>query len=152
MQVALAGEALTRQLGEIQASGQQKAFENAQQQFERDRAARESAERLGLSAGESLSAQSAQLAQLGDLARKGDVQSSRDVRKDRERSTGKRTSRLRFSIRRFCRQRDYPRESLTFLSSILRGVLFQPSETVKFQNYNPILRGFGYRHSGSRFI
>ena len=36
---ALAGEDLQRRLGEIQATGQQRAFENAQQQFERDRAA-----------------------------------------------------------------------------------------------------------------
>ena len=46
VQQALAGEDLQRRLSEIQATGQQKAFENAQQQFERDRAARESAERL----------------------------------------------------------------------------------------------------------
>ena len=44
-----------RQLGEIQATGQQKAFEQAAQQFERDRTAQLAAERQGLSAAESLS-------------------------------------------------------------------------------------------------
>ena len=50
---ALAGEGLQRQLGEIQAVGQQKAFEQAQQQFGADREARLAAERQGLSAAES---------------------------------------------------------------------------------------------------
>ena len=61
VQQALAGEGLQRQLGEIQAVGQQKVFEQAQQQFERDREAQLAAERQGLSAAESLSGQSAQL-------------------------------------------------------------------------------------------
>ena len=144
VQDALAGEALTRQLGEIQASGQQQAFENAQQQFERDRAARESAERLGLSAGESLSAQSAQLAQLGDLARKGDVQAAEMLEKIGKDQQAREQARLDLAYEDFVRQRDYPRESLTFLSSILRGVPVQPStETVKFQNYNPIQEALG---------
>ena len=37
VQQALAGEDLQRRLGEIQAVGQQQAFEQAQQQFERDK-------------------------------------------------------------------------------------------------------------------
>jgi len=41
VQEGLAQEALGRQLAEIQASGQQQAFQQAQQQFERDRGARE---------------------------------------------------------------------------------------------------------------
>ena len=112
---ALAGEDLQRRLGEIQATGQQKAFENAQQQFERDRAARESAERQGITAGESLTSQSAQLAQLGDLARKGDVQAAQLIRKNRQRSTGKRASRIRFSIRRFCKTKRLSLERFNIL-------------------------------------
>ena len=71
----MADQELSRQLANIQATGQQQAFESAQQQFERDRAARESAERLGLMAGESLGS-GAQLAQLGQSAREGDVQAA----------------------------------------------------------------------------
>jgi len=66
VQQGLASEALQRQLGDIQATGQQKAFEQAQQQFGADREARLAAERQGLSAAESLSGQSAQLAALGE--------------------------------------------------------------------------------------
>ena len=72
----MADQELSRQLANIRATRQQQAFESALQQFERDRAARESAERLGLMAGESLGAQGAQLAQLGQLAREGDVQAA----------------------------------------------------------------------------
>ena len=43
---ALADENLSRQLAEIQAQGQQQAFENAQSQFERDRAAAMGAEKM----------------------------------------------------------------------------------------------------------
>ena len=39
----------------------------------------------------------------------------------------------------FIKQRDFPRENLTFLSSILRGVPVQPStETTQLQQYNPV--------------
>ena len=141
---SLAGEDLQRRLGEIQATGQQRAFENAQQQFERDRAARESAERLGITAGESLTSQSNQLAQLGDLARKGDVQAAEMLEKIGKDQQAREQAGLDLSYEDFVRQRDYPRESLTFLSSILRGVPVQPStETVKFQNYNPIQEALG---------
>lgn len=144
VQQALAGEDLQRRLGEIQATGQQKAFENAQQQFERDRAARESAERLGITAGESLTSQSAQLAQLGDLARKGDVQAAELLEKIGKDQQAREQAGLDLAYEDFVRQRDYPRESLTFLSSILRGVPVQPStETVKFQQYNPIQEALG---------
>ena len=141
---ALAGEDLQRRLGEIQATGQQRAFENAQQQFERDRAARESAERLGITAGESLTSQSAQLAQLGDLARKGDVQAAELLEKIGKDQQAREQAGLDLAYEDFVRQRDFPRESLTFLSSILRGVPVQPStETIKFQQYNPIQEALG---------
>ena len=144
VQSALANEALARQLGEIQATGQQRAFETAQQQFERDRAAKESAERLGISAGESVTSQSAQLAQLGDLARKGDVQAAELLEKMGKDIQAREQVGLDLDYEDFVRQRDYPRESLTFLSSILRGVPVQPStETAKFQQYNPIQEALG---------
>ena len=140
----LANEDLQRRLGEIQATGQQRAFEQAQQQFERDRAARESAERLGITAGESLTSQAGQLAQLGDLARKGDVQAAELLEKIGKDQQARDQAGLDLAYEDFVRQRDYPRESLTFLSSILRGVPVQPStETVKFQQYNPIQEALG---------
>ena len=144
VQEGMAQEALGRQLAEIQASGQQQAFEQAQQQFERDRAARESAERLGLGAAEMAGSQASNLAALGKLAREGDVEAAAMLEKvgrdiQREDQAG-----LDIAYEDFVRQRDYPREQLQFLSSILRGVPVQPStETTKLQSYNPVQQLLG---------
>ena len=144
VQEGMAQEALGRQLAEIQASGQQQAFEQAQQQFERDRAARESAERLGLGAAEMAGSQASNLAALGKLAREGDVEAAAMLEKvgrdiQREEQAG-----LDIAYEDFVRQRDYPREQLQFLSSILRGVPVQPStETTKLQSYNPVQQLLG---------
>ena len=141
---ALAGEALSRQLGEIQASGQQQAYESAQGQFERDRAARESAERLGLGAAESAAGQSAQLAQLGQMAREGDIQAASMLEKIGRDIQAEKQAGLDLSYEDFVRQRDYPREQLQFYSSILRGIPVQPStESTKLQSYNPIQQLLG---------
>jgi hypothetical protein len=144
VQQGLAGEALTRQLAEIQASGQQQAYESAQGQFERDRAARESAERLGIGAAESAAGQSAQLAQLGQLAREGDIQAASMLEKIGRDIQAEKQAGLDIAYEDFVRQRDYPREQLQFMSSILRGVPVQPStETTKLQSYNPIQQLLG---------
>jgi len=136
---ALAGQGLQDRLAEIQAVGQQKAFEQAQQQFERDRAAKLAAERQGLSAAESLSGQSAQLAALGEKARAGDIESAQLLEKIAKDRQAREQAGLDLAYEDFVRQRDMPREDLTFLSSILRGVPVQPStETTKFQQYNPV--------------
>ena len=139
VQQALASEALQRQLGDIQATGQQKAFESAQQQFGADRDARAQAEKMGLSAAESLSGQSAQLAALGEKARAGDIESAQLLEKISKDRMAREQAGLDLGYEDFVRQRDMPREDLTFLSSILRGVPVQPStETTKFQQYNPV--------------
>jgi len=139
VQQALAGEGLQRQLAEIQATGQQKAFEQAQQQFGADRDARAQAEKMGLSAAESLSGQSAQLAALGEKARAGDIESAQLLEKIAKDRQAREQAGLDLAYEDFVRQRDMPREDLTFLSSILRGVPVQPStETTKFQQYNPV--------------
>ena len=138
VQQALASEALQRQLGEIQATGQQKAFESAQQ-FGADRESRAAAEKMGLSAAESLSGQSAQLAALGEKARAGDIESAQLLEKISKDRMAREQAGLDLGYEDFVRQRDMPREDLTFLSSILRGVPVQPStETTKFQQYNPV--------------
>ena len=139
IQQGLAGEALQRQLADIQATGQQKAFEQAQQQFGADRDAKARAEKMGLSAAESLSGQSAQLAALGEKARAGDIESAQLLEKISKDRQAREQAGLDMSYEDFVRQRDMPREDLTFLSSILRGVPVQPStETTKFQQYDPI--------------
>lgn len=144
IQQGMAQEALSRQLGEIQASGQQQAFESAQSQFERDRSARESAERLGLGAAQSAAGQSAQLAQLGQMAREGDIQAASLLEKIGRDVQAEKQAGLDLAYEDYVRQRDYPREQLQFYSSILRGIPVQPStETTKLQQYNPIQQLLG---------
>jgi hypothetical protein len=149
IQQGLASEALSRQLGEIQASGQQQAFSQAQNQFERDRTARADAERLGIGAAESASGQAAQMAQLGQMARDGDVQAASMLEKIGRDIQAEEQAGLDIAYEDFVRQRDYPREQLQFYSSILRGIPVQPStETTKFQSYNPIQQLLGTGISG----
>ena len=144
VQEALAGEALNRQLAEIQASGQQQAFEQAQQQFERDRAARADAERIGLGAGELVGQQARSLADLGRLAREGDIESARLLEQVGKDITAREQAGLDLAYQDFVRQRDFPREQLQFMSSVLRGVPVQPStETTSMQAYNPIQQLLG---------
>ena len=115
------------------------AAAEAQQQFGADRDARLAAERQALSAAESLSGQSAQLAALGEKARAGDIESAQLLEKIAKDRQAREQAGLDLAYEDFIRQRDMPREDLTFLSSILRGVPVQPStETTKFQQYNPI--------------
>ena len=140
----MAQNELSRQLAEIQAQGQQKAFEQASGQLTADRQAMADAERIGLGAGEMAGAQGAQLARLGQAARDGDVQAAQlleQIGKDIQRQE---QAGLDISYEDFVRQRDYPREQLQFLSSILRDVPVQPStETTKFGTYNPVQQLLG---------
>ena len=133
----MAQNELSRQLAEIQAQGQQKAFEQASGQLTADRQAM-------ADAGEMAGAQGAQLARLGQAARDGDVQAAQlleQIGKDIQRQE---QAGLDISYEDFVRQRDYPREQLQFLSSILRGVPVQPStETTKFGTYNPVQQLLG---------
>ena len=139
VQDALAGEELSRQLAQIQATGQEKAFADAQSQFERDRAARAQAEQLGQAAGQNLTAQGQQLAALGEAARRGDIQAAELLEKVGKDIQAREQAGLDIAYQDFIKQRDFPRENLTFLSSILRGVPVQPStETTQLQQYNPV--------------
>mgnify|MGYP003111897233 CR=1 FL=1 len=139
VQQALAGQGLQRDMQRIQAEGQQKAFESAQQQFGADRDAKFSAEKMGLGAADAMTEQSKMLAQLGEKARAGDIESAQLLEKIGKDRQAREQAGLDVSYEDFVRQRDMPREDLTFLSSILRGVPVQPStETSKFQQYNPI--------------
>ena len=139
VQSALASEGLQDKLAEIQAAGQQKAFEQAQRQFGADRDARMAAERLGLGAADALTQQGAQLAQLGEKARAGDIESAQLLEKIAKDRQAREQAGLDLSYEDFVRQRDFPKEQLQFYSSILRGIPVQPStETTKFQQYNPV--------------
>ena len=140
----MAQNELSRQLAEIQAQGQQKAFEQASGQLTADRQAMADAERIGLRAGEMAGAQGSQLAQLGQLAREGDVQAATLLEQIGKDQMAREQAGLDMAYEDFVRQRDYPREQLQFLSSVLRGVPVQPStETTKFGTYNPLQQLLG---------
>ena len=139
VQQGMANEALQRQLGDIQATGQQKAFEAAQRQFGADRDSRMAAEKLGLGAADALTQQGMQLAALGEKARAGDIESAQLLEKIAKDRQARDQAGLDLDYEDFVRQRDYPREQLQFYSSLLRGIPVQPStETTKFQQYNPV--------------
>ncbi len=80
VQQGIAEEALSNQLGDIQATGQQRAFEQAQQQFERDRAAQMQTERQRaqeLAREQGISVEEAARVQQGQAAEQARVQQSR---------------------------------------------------------------------------
>lgn len=132
VQDAAADKELTRQLAEIQATGQQKAFEDAQSQFERDRTAAVGAEKIGLGSAESLAA-------LGQRAREGDIQAAGLLEQIGKGEMAFDQSGLDLAYQDFLTQRDAPRDQLNFLSSILRGIPVTPSqEQQNFKAYNPL--------------
>ena len=109
--------------------------EQAQQQFERDRAARESGERLGLSAA-SATQQAQSLAALGDRARAGDVQAAQLLEQIGKDAQATDQAGLDLAYEDFVRQEIF-RESLTFLSSILRVFLY--SHLQRHLSFNSII-------------
>jgi hypothetical protein len=138
VQQGIANEALQRDMQRIQAEGQQKAFESAQQQFGADRTSQMEAEKMGMAGAGALTGQSAQMAELGQKARAGDIESAQMLEKIAKDRYAREQAGLDLSYEDFIRQRDKPREDLTFLSSILRGVPVSPStETTKLQNRDP---------------
>lgn len=124
---------LGQQLGDIQARGQQAAFQQAQQMFGQDRAARLQAEQMGeqsrqFGARQGLAglAQAGQMAQtLGNL---GQYQQTADMQRlnMQQQAAGMpqalEQQRLDQLYADFLRQRDYPMETLGFYSNIIRGL------------------------------
>tara|TARA_R110000787_G_scaffold49803_2_gene119114 strand:- start:12190 stop:13179 length:990 start_codon:yes stop_codon:yes gene_type:complete len=155
VQEGLAQEALARNLANIQATGSQQAFGQGAGLYEKDRAARMSveqaqagermaAEKLGLSAAELGGQQAAQLAELGKAARAGDVEAAQLLEGIGKSQMAREQAGLDTGYEDFVRQRDYPREQIQFMSSVLRGVPVAPStESQKFQSYNPIQQALG---------
>jgi len=178
VQEALAEEALGRQIMDVEATGRQRAFEQAQQQFERDRQARAQAQQLGLSGAELLGAQDLQARQLGlqsaqqlaDLETQAQkigltgsellanlgakefetgVQQAGLLEAVGKAETAREQQQMDIAYQDYLRQRDYPREQLQFMSSILRGVPVSPSqEQATFQQVNPYQQLLGTGISG----
>jgi hypothetical protein len=155
---ALAEESLQNQLEDIQAMGQQQAFEQASRQFEADRAARQfgarqalSGEQAALTAAGQLGSMGQQfgnigagLATLGERQRAADIQGAqlldtvgRDIRAEDQ-------ARLDLSYEDFLRQREYPQRQYERLAGILRGIPVTPNvEQQRMASYNPISQALG---------
>jgi hypothetical protein len=173
-----------QQTGDIYRTGLQSAFENAQQQFERDRAARMGAEQFNIEQGlrgqeladvsrrgllgqelqafgmnEEARQRAAQLAEtraqtlgglgglLSDVNQQG-LAGNLDIL-DAMRQTGlqqqqREQASLDLSYEDFINQRDFDRQNLNFLSSILRGVPVNANANVStYENVNPYSQMLG---------
>lgn len=157
IQEGVAQRGLGERMSDIEATGRQRAFESAQAQFERDRAASMSAQGtteaqrlaaaqyglagagLGMQAGTALSnlgatRQGLTLQQAQALERQGGVQQQQGQRE------------LDLAYQDFLNQRDFDRQQINFMSNILRGVPVQPSTVQNtYANPNPLaqLGGLG---------
>jgi hypothetical protein len=156
----VAQRGLGERMSDIEATGRQRAFESAQAQFERDRAASMSAQGtteaqrlaaeqyglagagLGMQAGTALSnlgaaRQGLTLQQAQALERQGGVQQQQTQRE------------LDLSYQDFLNQRDFDRQQINFMSNILRGVPVQPSTVQNtYANPNPLAQFGGLGIAG----
>ena len=149
VQRALGEEALYDRLADIDATGRQRAFDQATSAFQADRAADVDAERLGLGAAGSL-------AGLSERARAGDVDAARLLETIGKAGMARDQTALDMAFEDFNRQRAYPQEKLGLLSSVLRGIPVQPSTTTtQYQPVDPLGRALGYgltALAGSRYL
>ena len=119
-------------LADIEATGRQKAFDQAASAFQADRAADVDAQRLGLGA-------AGQLAGLATRARAGDIETARLMESIGKAQMARDQASLDMGYQDFLRQQGYPAEKLGLFSSILRGIPIQPSRTaVQYQATNPL--------------
>jgi len=128
---------LLQTLGDIQMRGSQSAFENAQQQFERDQARRMGATELGLRGIQTGLQGAGQLAQIGkdvqasDLSRLQAQQAVAGVEQQMEQR------RLDQAYQDFIAQREYPYRQLEFYNAMLRGLPVQANTTSTQYNAQP---------------
>ena len=115
-----------RVMAGIQARGSQRAFENAQQQFERDRGAAITAARMGdasaLQAAQQRMARSAQASQLASQGQARAVQRVEELEKAGLMQRDMEQSRLDLDYEDFMRQANYPKAQMSWLSGMLSGV------------------------------
>lgn len=168
VQEGMAEEALLKQMGQIDATGRQAAFEQAAQQFGADRAAQmaresERAGELGrvqtgmeasrqFGAGQGLAALDAagrsaqQLAGFGELERGAGIQNAQLLEAIGRAQQGEAQAELDIGYQDFLRQQGYPQEQLAFYSDILRGLPVAPTSAQTqqgFQSYNPTQQALG---------
>lgn len=129
---ALAQESLQRNLAEIDATGLQSAYENAQGMFGQDRNAAMQAQQWGeqsrqFGAQHGLGALTAGMQGANDLAALGSMDQSLALQRAQAlggvggQIEGQQQSALDLAYSDFVNQRDYPRQSMGWYSSLLRG-------------------------------
>jgi hypothetical protein len=168
VQEALAEEALMKQMGQIDASGRQAAFEQAAQQFGTDRAAQMAQQQaqageLGrvqtgteatrqFGAGQGLAALGAAGTEAGRLVGIGEQERAANIQNAQLREAigraqqGEAQAGLDIGYQDFLRQQGYPQEQLGFYSDVLRGLPVAAASTQNqqgYQSYNPLQQGLG---------
>lgn len=173
VQEGIAQEALMRQMGEIDATGRQAAYEQAASQFGADRAARlaqqqaqaaelervqtgrEASRQFG--AGQGIAALGAagtaagQLANLGEQERATNIQNAQLLESIGKAQQGEAQAGLDIGYQDFLRQQGYPQEQLGFYSDILRGLPVAAASSQNqqnYQSYNPMQQMLGAGLSG----
>jgi hypothetical protein len=168
VQEGLAEEALMKQMGQIDASGRQAAFEQAAQQFGTDRAAQmaqqqaqageqervqtgtEASRQFG--AGQGLAALGAAGTEAGRLVGIGEQERAANIQNAQLREAigraqqGEAQAGLDIGYQDFLRQQGYPQEQLGFYSDVLRGLPVAAASTQNqqgYQSYNPLQQGLG---------
>ena len=121
---------LMRNLSDIQTQGLQSGYQNAQQMFEADRAARLGQEGAQLGAAQLLGGFAPQAQQMA-LERIGALGGVGGQRRD-FRQAG-----MDIGYEDFLRQQGYPQQQIGFQSNIIRGLGLQPSQTVSSYAQRP---------------
>lgn len=147
IQEGVAERGLQNRMSDIEGAGRQQAFQNAQAQFERDRAAsmqaqgmteqqRLAAAQYGL-AGAGLGLQAAgTMGQLGSSRQGLALQQAQALQAQGTAQQNLGQRQLDTEYQDFINQRDFEKQQIAYMSNILRGVPVQPN-TVQSQYANP---------------
>lgn len=126
VQQAIGGAQQGRVLADIQGRGSQRAFENAQQQFERDRGAAIQAARMGdasaLEAARHRMARSAQASQLASQGQARAIQRTEELEMGGERQRAMEQAKQDLHYEDFMRQQNYNKSQYGWMAGILQGV------------------------------
>jgi hypothetical protein len=163
---SLAERDMLNRMRDIDATGMQSAYTDAQRMFEADRMARMQTEQAragerarvqGSQAGENLardqfglqalgmsSDMAGQLAQLSEQARAGDIQAAQLLEVIGRSNEAREQAGLDLAYQDFIRQQQYPMEQLQQLSAMISGLPVQPAGTTTTQvPYNPMQQALG---------
>ena len=168
VQEGLAEEALMKQMGQIDATGRQAAFEQAAQMFGTDRAAQmaqqqaQAGERERVQTGAEASRQfgagqgiaalgaagteAGRLVALGEQERASQIQNAQMLDAIGRAQQGETQAGLDIGYQDFLRQQGYPAEQLGFYSDVLRGLPVAAASTQNqqgYQSYNPTQQALG---------